>query len=915
MRNAAIAVATLLTLQWAYCAEVLVIDDCEYADAAAAQAAWVPAEAPDPADIMARESEDGGKTALKMPCLFSREDVNRAVYDRDIELDLSSYGSITFDFYAEDVRPIRSGTIYFRSGEGWYGSGFSPAKGWKRVVIGRGSFGTEGTPAGWDKIDGVRICAWKALETDTVCGLDNLQARTEDIAVVRGAAEGGERQTALNAARDVSGYLDDYGIPHGVLTEEGVAKDGLPNCRLAIFAYSPGMSDEAVEQVRRYVETGGKIVVFYSVRPAIAELLGLGEVTYKSRDYDGEFASVAFEPDAIPGVPEAMGQESWNTQLVSPQGPEARVIGNWQDREGKNTGAAVVLSDNGLYMGHILTGSDVEPKRQFLMSVVGHFVPEAWKQAAANALGNAMQIGSFETRDDLVAFLRAQELQPESRAEVDARLAEAETARREAEGLLAAERYPQVITASVKLRQALVDAYVVAHNSRDGEFRAVWNHSGTGDCGTWDDAMQRLSAANFNAVVPNMWWGGVAHYDSEYLPHSRTFEERGDQIAQCVAAGKEHGIEVHPWKVNWNLGSGVPNEFVDKLRAEGRLQMSNTGEELAWLCPSHPDNYQLELDTMLEVVRKYDVDGVHFDYIRYSNGSYCYCDGCRQRFEARIGRNVENWPQECHSGDLREEYREFRRDNITRLVRATAEESRKIKPHVKISAAVFLSYPGCRDEIGQDWVLWCKEGWLDFVCPMNYLESNTAFESTVAREVGFVGGAVPLYSGIGAFIIPDDRVVAQVGIAREQGADGFIIFNMGESLANITFPKLARGVTSQKAILPHNGPIVTFDSAMDDSSSVQTVEGETLQVRVTLTSLGSHRVAATATAGLVVVQDMQGNALSELGALPGVGETVSFDIARTEGPIRLAAVGELTLEDGAKRPFIVRSRPYGFAEE
>ena len=44
---------------------------------------------------------------------------------------------------------------------------------------------------------------------------------------------------------------------------------------------------------------------------------------------------------------------------------------------------------------------------------------------------------------------------------------------------------------------------------------------------------------------------------------------------------------------------------------------------------------------MLEVARKYPVDGLHFDYIRYPGRDKCYCDGCRERFEAEIARYEE----------------------------------------------------------------------------------------------------------------------------------------------------------------------------------------------------------------------------------------------------------------------------------
>ncbi|MGD0113303.1 MAG: hypothetical protein ABSD48_15695 [Armatimonadota bacterium] len=100
---------------------------------------------------------------------------------------------------------------------------------------------------------------------------------------------------------------------------------------------------------------------------------------------------------------------------------------------------------------------------------------------------------------------------------------------------------------------------------------------------------------------------------------------------------------MHVWKVNWNL-SGAPEEFVERMRAEGRMQRTRSGSETGWLCPANPANSQLERDSLLEVVRKYDVDGIHFDYIRYENQDNCCCDGCRQCFEESAGVKVADWP-------------------------------------------------------------------------------------------------------------------------------------------------------------------------------------------------------------------------------------------------------------------------------
>ena len=87
----------------------------------------------------------------------------------------------------------------------------------------------------------------------------------------------------------------------------------------------------------------------------------------------------------------------------------------------------------------------------------------------------------------------------------------------------------------------------------------------------WDAAIRRLAENGFTAILPNMLWGGVAFYPSAVLPVAPEVATRGDQIAQCLAACRKHGVQIHVWKVNWNLGS-APKEFVERMRREGRLQ-------------------------------------------------------------------------------------------------------------------------------------------------------------------------------------------------------------------------------------------------------------------------------------------------------------------------------------------------------
>lgn len=903
MRTTLLGLSLLAMAGGCSAAEVSTIDDFNYPDVAALRAAWVDANGSRPAEIMPHD--DG--MALKLPCPFTDPGLERGSFDRQVKLDLSRARSVTFDLYCDDPTVVKSGTLFFRSGQAWYHGWFIPTKGWKHVVLDKSTFFPQENVGGWDTVDAIRISIWP-LDThaaDTFCALDNLQARWDDVVVISGSMKGVRGTGGAKWAETMlRGLLAKVGVAHDVIGETDLESGALHGQKLAIFPFSPELSDKAVEQIRGFVAGGGKVMFAFAVPDAVADLLGLANRSFAQRMKRDDFAEIAFTPDALPGLPSSMVQNSMSKMSFA-AGPthNARVIGSWRDKKGQDQGPAVLVSDNGAFMGQIL--ADAEPmasKLAFVRALVGHFVPEAWEAVVSGNLAKARNIRPFRTPAEFDAFVATAQNDPAFAAKVRAALVQATVAEATARRLLADKRYPEAQAAAERFHDALAEAYFVAHKSRTVEFRAVWNASGTGDCGTWDMAMRRLKAAGFNTVVPNMLGGGFAHYDSKLLPHSDDFKEKGDQIAQCVAAGKKYGVEVHVWKVCWNvmyLPDG-PESFVGRMRAEHRLQANAKGEEVLYLCPSHPKNFELERDALLEVLRNYDVDGLQFDYIRYPDEESCYCDGCRERFEAAHGATVAKWPEDCYSGPLKAEYRQFRCDQITRLVKAVSEDAHRLKPWIKLSAAAIGDYPACRDRLGQDWVLWCKQGYLDFVCPMDYEVNDETFQAVVRGQLSLLGGTVPLYPGIGSFINPDEAVVGQMEMGRNLGADGFALFNMGSDLAMQGLPKFTEGITSRPASIPQNGPQLRFEDVAGGG------------VRVTVVGPGQHRQAVKSFSGRLQLQDMGGRKLADLGELPAPGESATVKLTATAngGGQRVAAAGAMVFVDGTSQAFMVRSRGY-----
>lgn len=340
-------------------------------------------------------------------------------------------------------------------------------------------------------------------------------------------------------------------------------------------------------------------------------------------------------------------------------------------------------------------------------------------------------------------------------------------------------------------------AFFRSQPSKAAEFRGAWIHSGYGIQGwDWDQTVGVLKSNGFNAIFPNLVWAGLAHYPSHLLPVSPKVKEQGDQIAACLAACRKYGIELHVWKVNYYL-LHAPREFVAELRAAGRTQKNRKGEDVNWLCPSHPENLALERDSMLEVAHNYEVDGIHLDYIRYPDREACFCAGCRERFEQNTDVKIANWPDDVLTGEHAASFADWRREQITGLVRAVSQEARTLKPKLKVSAAVWGGWASARQSIGQDAQAWIDGGYLDFLCPMNYESKDEDFVGWTRKQVAATKRKTPLYIGIGAHKLSGpEQLARQIQLSRELGGDGFVIFQLNEKLATQFLPPLRLGTTA-----------------------------------------------------------------------------------------------------------------------
>ncbi len=794
----------------------------------------------------------------------SEPEAERFSLDLPFEADCSAFDRFALDVKLENPEGIGSATLYFKSGNGWYSTTGAPRRsptGETTYLFEKGGYASEGKPAGWDKIDAIRISFWRGGSTDGRVVFRKLDASRFVFPILDVDETGGNDWIVASCVRSLSRA----GFSVGRLDSNGVSAEALRGRPCVFLPIAERIRPETVDALCDYVDEGGFVFAFYNAPEKLLRKLGFERGSYVRCDEAGfDVAEMRFDADVLEAaaergfeLPSKIEQNSWALMTAEPLADweagrtspifgdkRARKLAVWFDKNGNSVDRpAILASPSGFFCSHIFLDEGAAAQATLVEAFVSAFDPNLERRRAWQSWRSIFEIGlapdddvATKRRETLAALETALAKRGWTLADVArliggeefadfndknakiakiaevAEIAQKTTTARNGEAAKNAQGAGNrtdltALRADVDaIRAELVDAYCRSLPSRAGEGRFWWEHSGFGVYrGDWERTAQTLADAGFNAIIPNMLWGGVAYYRSEILPVAPSVEEYGDQIAAAVAACKKRGIETHIWKVCFNA-SNAPAEFLAEMRAQGRLQVSLDGEESPWLCPSHPANRELERAALEEVATKYDVDGIHLDYVRYPDDRHCFCDGCKERFSAeyerKTGRKLENFPT-CVRDDkaIRAAFDEWRRSHISALVReirATLDEKR---PNVALSAATFSGIDSAKRSVAQDWIAWIDEGLLDFVCPMDYTADAAGFAATVRGQLDAIGGRTPVYPGIGmtatGISMAAEEVALQIEEARKAGADGFTIFNLDPRTAKTALPALKKGATAE----------------------------------------------------------------------------------------------------------------------
>ena len=296
----------------------------------------------------------------------------------------------------------------------------------------------------------------------------------------------------------------------------------------------------------------------------------------------------------------------------------------------------------------------------------------------------------------------------------------------------------------------------------------------------WDENCRILKAAGFNALSVNVARGGIAFYESKVLPMSPEVKTKGDSIELIKKACEKHGMKFIAWKVCFYSRVGMKTPAFEKWIAEGRGAISSNGERNGeWLCPVRPENRALEIEALVELAKRRPY-AISLDYIRYHGTGWCFCDHCRKAFEEHSGEKVSNWPKDVlNNPKLNGKWEAFRRNNITSLVREVVKRVRAEAPGVKIRADVFRRPNGEALTVAQEWSLWCREGLMDIISPMDGTSTPGELAGLLKDQIPAAAGTTFMptyYPSLSKRTSNADDFMDMIRVGRKAGVKGFCAF-------------------------------------------------------------------------------------------------------------------------------------------
>lgn len=371
----------------------------------------------------------------------------------------------------------------------------------------------------------------------------------------------------------------------------------------------------------------------------------------------------------------------------------------------------------------------------------------------------------------------------------------------------------------------------------DPEFRGMWADAfsvGFKSASQVDAMISRALDGNYNAILAEVLAyhddssnSHGAYWDSEIVPKAPDIVPGSfDPLAYLIQQAHVVGIEVHAWilpyraSATWPPGNNTILEDHPEWITVTSGDMGSGPQPIGsyyFLDPGSPDVQAYLMSIVRELTTEYAVDGIHWDYIRYTQDdagypAYAWYDNSGLERFKRITGYVGTPPTDNGSWD------DFRRREVTELVRraqvevATAENPRQPLRHTAAlltwgSAPSVFSFTSAWARF-QNWKYWMEEGFLDAGIPMTYFDETqhpTYYRDWVDQTIAW-SYQRHLFTGQGTYLNTLANSNAQIAYAQAAGADGIVTFSYDATSSAGTdwswYPYIGGNAFSDSVTLP-----------------------------------------------------------------------------------------------------------------
>lgn len=304
--------------------------------------------------------------------------------------------------------------------------------------------------------------------------------------------------------------------------------------------------------------------------------------------------------------------------------------------------------------------------------------------------------------------------------------------------------------------------------------------------------MQNCRRAGINTVYWQVRGNGTVAYRSSIEPWSAEYDYRDpgfDPLQVAVAEAHAAGLRIEAW-VNMMPGWRGPNPPPDARQLYNRKpdwfirDASGARQPLddfyVILNPCLPEVRDYLVSICREIASKYDVDGIHMDYIRFA---WDTTPNAKSRFP-RDPRTLDLFRSDTGStpDQSTELWNRWRASQVTRLVAAVRSMLRSLRPEMTLTAAVHHNRLLAYDASLQNGGHWLRSGLVDAIMPMAYTTNLADFEESVSdyRRAAARGRVI---AGVGAYKHNGPQLYEQLRRCISWGGD-FVLFSYTSLFSN-----------------------------------------------------------------------------------------------------------------------------------